>query len=1254
MYEAKVLASYEAYRLQFLVLQQQPEVLAAVSTSNVALLKGICESCSRQLRLPTIPSVVDAENVLQELYGPAPSLCNPRLHLDASHEHVLEAVAPFIDRLAARVPTASPASIQHLLALANTSDDRLRDIGRLIMSGGVPESQVLQTLLVLGNEGSLQTQRSTLRCIFHTLSLPQRALEMLELELKENSPLLFAAYELYSEQLYSRSAYIELIDTIVRLVRRRCPEAGKVLSLIDESCLAAVRRTIEGVGGMSMADVACLRSEFASGNAALHAAFSLFCEDGDIDELTDTLKRFSRTWRMRADECLSLQMATDQGLRGADAELLDLSVMNGWIEPSDIIEAAETPAGIQHIVSASYSTLVKHQVPKLHNLVVSLQRSLELSRPDAAFLLQMIDDGQQSEVAHAAFHLYEQDGNRRELIDTLSRLARKWRWDTTLAPFARIIGELRSCGLINKNQVETLELDLVEGDFNVAEVLLNDPFMIPDMLQAAFEHDLFRWKMFLNELLACETAPVHFGVAGLHFLQHLVDGFDVSVMAAISLFEESRDPDELIETLWHVSRRWRAPSTTKGATLSLLESLSLPVEGAMETLELAVYNEDAVVMAAVALCQEGGSRAELVDTLGHVLRRDIGDDSLTEMALARGTIDALGATSCITLVGHRYLHSLLRSSPISGRRHLVQKDEHARVVLQAALNLYNESGSAEEFLDSLKRVASLASKSQPPRANSRWKGDRLDVADMIAFETGSLREDISAVDVDEEIERRRLTRVKGIAYRARLLQRAGLLQDADYNALLRLVDTASVKRAWDRFKHFKVDPTAAFVSAASKWRKRPGLERLLATLEHLQASGLVYSSDVRVVEELLERGEGTELCSLLERKEALLAAMQDLVAREQHRNMERLVLLMQEALTVVLQEETLSGPAEAYLVELVQQQNPVFMAAAVEFEETASAEELCDTLLRLSQSWKRHPNAATLLEICNQLVDRHLLPQHLLPSLEMMVYHRNERCWEALSKFSLQQNNLHMSDLVSVFFSLAREATDRPQLLKQVDDFVALYGVPGAGEQRLHRLLAGDDDTVLHALQRNDAAMMLQLSCPDWPAGSVWAEVNSAIQKLAADNGGPLSELEQNALLQLTADADEVVLAAFVTHSTMLEEGSEFLAVVELVDSLKRIARRRVLGNDQRMTEFDSLELPQLQGLSLNNIDHIVVDAAWYELMETGDYEEFYDTVSRAETRCSPDQHYQKEDGPGQDAPFFSKSALEDYDDIVKTDEIIT
>jgi hypothetical protein len=83
------------------------------------------------------------------------------------------------------------------------------------------------------------------------------------------------------------------------------------------------------------------------------------------------------------------------------------------------------------------------------------------------------------------------------------------------------------------------------------------------------------------------------------------------------------------------------------------------------------------------------------------------------------------------------------------------------------------------------------------------------------------------------------------------------------------------------------------------------------------------------------------------------------------------------------------------------------------------------------------------------------------------------------------------------------------------------------------------------------------------------------------------------------------------------------------------------MGDNHPFTELQSL--PLSDDLVFKDFDNVVVDAAWYELVETSDYAEFLDTLNRLKT----------EEKPEGDAPFYDKSAIGDYDDIVKTADVV-
>jgi succinate dehydrogenase flavin-adding protein (antitoxin of CptAB toxin-antitoxin module) len=552
--------------------------------------------------------------------------------------------------------------------------------------------------------------------------------------------------------------------------------------------------------------------------------------------------------------------------------------------------------------------------------------------------------------------------------------------------------------------------------------------------------------------------------AGADYLTSLLtagaEGADATLMASFAEYEDTKDPNELYDSVLRLSNRWRQErsqvETDLASLVDELHAVGSLDSGMFECLELLLFKQDPSLLAAHVLFLEAigvidnaemtneikphsqnEAWTEFWDSIVCLLKKHLNVDMSTHVTHLMSMIQLTEATEMLTQTDARYLCRLVGSAV---------KDP----ALQAAFYLYLEDNDGDEFQDSLvslgKRWRSHTPHQQLLEALQRLpvtkleldylegcvidENTRLLAAWSLVEELGVDKfEDTVAMILDQEFATICVESKSDCLALLDFMKDQALLPTSDY---LYLVDLAHADDAvlYALFPFFNVRHLKGPLDAAhleildtlrrlgSRWR-RVGVSAesvaLLGELFALQDAARLTPHEMDELEVMVYHNDQNLLATWMVLQEThdeadFMDTVHRILTLKEDKDMTKLSAVAAATLQPLLHHPAFTEAGCAHVWQLVEEENEVLLAAFAEYSDTGDSQELSDTVIRLANSWRRHidPERADLLLILAEMqVDTEhsssqfpRLPGDALEALERMVYNSDPFLLAAYSLYA--------------------------------------------------------------------------------------------------------------------------------------------------------------------------------------------------------------------------------------------------------------
>lgn len=897
--KAGALDSLSAYRLQFLTLEGEPSILASYS-----MYTDDCDFAELQDTFDRILKKRDPTT------------------MPASHG-VLLAVDLMVPK---NNYTPLPALTQEISGWfpLDPGIDGLHD------SGDAPNQSFVQTLCALREVGAINKKDHAL---------------LLHLS-RNNYPVLLAAWSLYEVDRGSPQAWLELGDSIQRILRAHQPTNflySKYVHLLYKN------------RALSRSERDYLWFLLQEQDPSLIRVFENFEATSDTNVFLDFILDIAGQWRKNSthQELLQLieNLVQENRITLQHADLLECKIFSAdallLAAFDELRDASFTDEGWNEF----FDTLsrILHRQPRqqkqqhVDNAVecIRLLASVhEISTAQRGHLEQLVDS-KNAQLLHI-FEEYEDTQDVYLLFNALIQLSDSWRYENANQDL------LGTVDLLLENETITLQVHQVLERC----VFDCDPFLLAayDVYTMGQSDPKQAWMEFWDSLAlivsensenrlkletyssyreACINALRVDGVLNttdLAYLRHLLSTGDVCIDAIFHLFEEEGDLDDLQHSLKRLSRRWKREHHYSDL-LDLIDQL--PGAGILrrsecEVLDALVYMEDPVLLASFDQYESGlfdpiedpGSTGEqpsleLWDTIVRILHREVKDVGDTYAADARALIYSLHDARRIPTSDAHYLI------------HLVEEQDEVLLAAFAVLagkledNKLSPSGQVAEDQKAEKELVDTV-----VRLGSRWRPrTQYPQRGMLALLQYFLDEDI--------------------------------LPARDVNILDTLV------------YNFDSD----LVKAYENWLTAEG---------GFSTNGWEFLW--RTILEVLRREEQ----NMLEHLSALAAGWLQTYPFDEAGGSE------------------IAPVGRLYLEQLVAQNDPVLLSAFAQYDNSGDGQDLLDTLARIASRWQDVSPHQGLLG----LLDRMSLPPEILQKLKLLVFYEDP---ELLDTYSVVSEGLASS-----------------------------------------------------------------------------------------------------------------------------------------------------------------------------------------------------------------------------------------------------
>ncbi|KAF4318863.1 hypothetical protein BBO99_00004169 [Phytophthora kernoviae] len=360
-----------------------------------------------------------------------------------------------------------------------------------------------------------------------------------------------------------------------------------------------------------------------------------------------------------------------------------------------------------------------------------------LTPADATTLRRMIS--QRHNLLESAYEVYEGDGDASELLDTLQRVAKLQRQieQTQVVPKSNdhsprqrpqledVVRQMQRRGSLQPSDAAGLLL-LFRGG-NEALQAADEAFQadgdvheLEETLLLVVKHAKFGEEEATDESQAVSRLVAELGKSGrlekwqIQLLLSLIKSNDVRLLAAVDVYNEDQNAEELVDTLeilvelaaWERHRRamvhdWIPP---------LAQSGKLPRGGAERLVHLVKERDDRVVAALVVYLSDG-NKEEFVDTLARIACLE---------AMKRKNVNSPVASQAVSKrdeaeEGHLVL-ALLKELEDSGVVTYTEREYVETLVcngdprMLAALDVLATTHDAEDFGDTARRILAVADK----------------------------------------------------------------------------------------------------------------------------------------------------------------------------------------------------------------------------------------------------------------------------------------------------------------------------------------------------------------------------------------------------------------------------------------------------------------------------------------------------------------------------------------------------------------
>lgn len=467
----------------------------------------------------------------------------------------------------------------------------------------------------------------------------------------------FAEYDLLQGLVYSHrpeilSLWTELLERLRRGYQKN--EAlghlyGQLCKLLDGQVDQVANRVSETASkfvaglasrsdfGLSPAGFIYLQHLVDVQDETLLAIFAEYSQDPT--ELADSLLRLAQRWRRLSpfqgllsviDSWTSQRLLSAE--QSAEAEKLVLyrdqdlvSAYQAYVQHRD---SSKLFVSLMRVLRQQLTASFDHYAEQAARVVRVLEAQGELNSADAAYLRSCAEAFDPALMA--AFAEYDDGGAVDELLDTIARVASRWRKQNPLVSYvSHLLDYIERQHFLSEPVLDILRLRLLKGD----TVL---------MAAASIYEEDGDWSEFLDTLLRIAVDVIRAGsmqehlvaavselraselltAAEVAYLQQLIEEDNSAVLQAYGDYESSADYQELLTALSKLATCWeRELRHQERRVLRLIGDLvgsGVFTEHGRDALELHLLARDPVILAAFAVYEEsdrsGKQLKELVDT----------------------------------------------------------------------------------------------------------------------------------------------------------------------------------------------------------------------------------------------------------------------------------------------------------------------------------------------------------------------------------------------------------------------------------------------------------------------------------------------------------------------------------------------------------------------------------------------------------------------------------------------------------------
>jgi hypothetical protein len=678
----------------------------------------------------------------------------------------------FIDTLGAR-NTISASEKASLIFYVQNNDELLLAAFEHAEDTGQPQALVKTMFQLCQNPDAslLWGQRQLVQAIRMLRKgraiTAEQELELIR-RLFERDEIIFAALEAYIEDKDEE----ELVDTLLRIAR--LSSVAPQTRMTDE--LVNVIQSMKDTGAIGLAEQRLLRSLVVSKNEYIMAAFEVYENDQDQEELRDTLLRVVRIYAAGS---------TSSSLTANAAPSTD-SAVEGVAASAD-----SAPSGSSN--NGDYPSR------ELLEFVQLLRKEQMVTADDARLVRKLI--AHRNNLLLAAMEAYQADGDAEELKDTLFRIIKfQQQSEQDVGPtrsagsdkFDHVLVSMVKAEHLTNAQAERLQklhrgghemvvaawevFRLEESLDDLMDTLVRVLRLDEEENEAEAEAGLpTAARSTLLEVVSKMVEGGQLEAEGGERLAKLVEEGNPVMHAAFEAFEADHDIAELLDTLQLVaSYPAKQDESVSAANVSLLADLSK--KGMLSAEQAAVLTElsrsgNGLLQAAFQVYKMDSNLRELMDTLVRIAQKHNG--AAANSTASSASNDAVGDASVELL---ELIDALEADDKLSELEALVLKglveirDEN----VMAAHDIYVADQDVDDLIDTLQLIAKRAVRDEDEDENSSLSS-----------------EDVSDNDVDEDLMDR-LGKMKSLYSRQ-------LLGKDEAKALMELLrkDTPKLMAAFD-------------------------------------------------------------------------------------------------------------------------------------------------------------------------------------------------------------------------------------------------------------------------------------------------------------------------------------------------------------------------------------------------------------------------------------------------------------------------